>query len=73
MTSSMDGDIDLNNSGGWRRKKDLEKDTLKKQKKEERMRKKEEVKYCLLFIPDVLKCGAGTAYPSGATEFTSGF
>jgi hypothetical protein len=37
------------------------------------MRKKEEVKYCLLFIPDVLKCGAGTAYPSGATEFTSGF
>ena len=42
MTSSMDGDIDLNNSGGWRRKKDLEKDTLKKQKKEERMRKKEE-------------------------------
>lgn len=43
MTSSMDGELDLNSSGGWRRKKDIEKDTLRKQKKEEKLRRKEEV------------------------------
>ncbi|XP_071121555.1 rho GTPase-activating protein 190-like isoform X18 [Mytilus edulis] len=42
MTSSMDGELDLNSSGGWRRKKDIEKDTLRKQKKEEKLRRKEE-------------------------------
>ncbi|CAC5425490.1 ARHGAP5 [Mytilus coruscus] len=42
MTSSMDGELDLNSSGGWRRKKDLEKDTLRKIKKEEKLRRKEE-------------------------------